>query len=150
MLDSDCKQGLSGETLGNDNGEMPRAASAFVITGMLAALALYWGIAAIVAASAPDRNFASGRYDSPMLKKQHLAVKAEPEGREQRQGEEDLIQIYIDWIQAEHGRVGLYVQDAPRQERQYLAGNAEPEGKEQQQSEASKKEPEGNVQDLTY
>jgi hypothetical protein len=150
MLNNDHKQRLTREAPGNENGEMSRGGSAFVITGMLAALALYWGIAAIVAASAPDRNFASAHYDSPILKKQDLAVKAEPEAKEQRQGEEDLIQIYTDWIQAEHGRVGLYVQDAPTLEKQYLAGNAEPEGKEKQQVETGKKEPEGNVQDLTY
>lgn len=150
MLNNDRKQRLTREAPGNENGEMLRGGSAFVILGILAALALYWGIAAIVAASAPDRYFASAHYDSPMLKKQDLAVKAEPEGKEQRQDEENLIQIYTNWIQAEHGRVGLYAQDAPTLEKQYLAGNAEPEGKEQQQSEASKKEPDGNVQDLTY
>jgi hypothetical protein len=40
--------------------------------------------------------------------------------------------------------------DSPVLNKQDLAGNAEADGKAQQQGDAGKKEPEGNVQDLTY
>lgn len=100
MLNNDRKQRLTREALGNTDGEMPTAESTFVIIGIVA-LILYC-VAAIVTASATDWYVASVHHDSPTLTKQ------------------------------------------------YLVGNAEPEGKEQQQGEASKKETEGNVQDLTY
>jgi hypothetical protein len=164
MLNNARKQRLTREALGNADGEMPTAKGtvgtiAIFVLILFAATALsgfHRDDRKIVTASATDRNAASVHDDSPMLKKQDLAAKAKPEGNAQQQGEENLIQIYSDWIQAEHGRVGLYAQDALTLKKQYLAGNAEPEGKEQQrgteqqQGEASKKEPEGNVQDLTY
>lgn len=160
MTNNTRKQRFMREVLGNSDGEIPTAKGtvgtiAIVVIILFAATALAGfhrddGKMVMVTGSATDRYVASVRDNSPMLKKQDQAAKAEPEGKAQQQREENLIQIYTDWIQAEHGRVGLYAQDAPTLEKQYLAGNAEPEGKEQQQSEAAKKEPEGNVQDLTY
>jgi hypothetical protein len=85
MLNNDRKQRLTSEALGNAGGEMPTAESTFWIIGIVA-LILYW-VAAIAVASATDRYVASIHHDSPMLKKQYLAGNAEPEGKEQQQGQ---------------------------------------------------------------
>lgn len=110
MTNNARKERFMREVLGNSDGELPTAKGtvgtiAIVVLILFAATALagfHRDDGKVVTASATGRYVASVHDDSPMLKKQDLAARAEPGGKAPQQGQ------------------------------------------------AGSKEPDGNVQDLTY
>jgi hypothetical protein len=95
MTNNVRKQRFIHEVLGNSDGEIPTAKGtvgtiAIVVLILFAATALagfHRDDGKTVTASATGRYVVSVHDDSPMLKKQDLAAKAEPEGNAQQQAE---------------------------------------------------------------
>ena len=139
MPDSSHRQHLMREAVGNEGGEMPGGKSAFVVIGIIAALALYWGAAAIVAASAPDAHLyvtsvhheaASATYAYPYATSvQHEAAPAP-----------DDPYPYATFVH----------KNSPTLKQQNLSGKPEPKVMVKAQGETSTKKSEGNVQGLAY